>query len=99
MTPDKRQHFSVGFLLTFFVWIILHVLDAKLDALLPDAVWSPHETLYELAFMTAVIAGLSKELYDYRNPDKGTADFWDFLATSAGGALACLLLWTLGVMR
>ena len=32
-----------------------------------------------------------KEVYDYLNPDKHTADIWDWVATSLGGAFGTLL--------
>ena len=33
----------------------------------------------------------AKEIYDYLNPDKHTADIWDWVATSLGGLLGTLL--------
>jgi hypothetical protein len=41
--------------------------------------------------VVAVIAAL-KEIYDARHPDKHTADFWDWVATSLGGVLGMLII-------
>ena len=34
----------------------------------------------------------AKEVYDYLNPDKHTADIWDWVATSLGGVAGVLLV-------
>ena len=34
----------------------------------------------------------AKEVYDYLNPDKHTADIWDWVATTLGGVLGVLLV-------
>ena len=34
----------------------------------------------------------AKEVYDYLNPDKHTADIWDWVATTLGGAVGVLLV-------
>jgi hypothetical protein len=41
-----------------------------------------------LSFLIVSGVGFAKEVYDYLHPENHTADFWDFLATAAGG-LAC----------
>lgn len=34
----------------------------------------------------------AKEIYDYLNPDKHTADIWDWVATSLGGILGTVII-------
>jgi hypothetical protein len=43
-------------------------------------------------FIISMIAGATKEVYDWFHPDIHTCDWWDFVATSAGGGIACLLI-------
>ena len=49
-------------------------------------------------FVTAAIIGLVKEIYDWRNPDRHTADSLDFIATVFGGGVAALVLIFLGTL-
>jgi uncharacterized membrane protein YdcZ (DUF606 family) len=41
--------------------------------------------------VVAVIAAL-KEIYDARHPDKHTADFWDWVATTLGGVFGFVVV-------
>ena len=34
----------------------------------------------------------AKEVYDYLNPDKHTADIWDWVATTIGGVLGTVIV-------
>jgi hypothetical protein len=43
----------------------------------------------------AVIAAL-KEIYDALHPDKHTADFWDWVATTLGGLVGFVTVSLLG---
>jgi len=44
-----------------------------------------------LGIYMATVAGVLKELYDKFNPKKHTTDFWDFIATAAGGGLGAIV--------
>lgn len=43
------------------------------------------------ALVGAGLAGLGKELYDYKHKDKHTVDFYDFLFTLIGGIIGYLI--------
>ena len=51
-----------------------------------------------LGIYMAAVAGILKELYDYFNPKKHTADFWDFVATVAGGILGAGVYWVFYIL-
>lgn len=44
-----------------------------------------------IGFLASVVAGITKEIYDYHHPNH-TCDKWDAIATSLGGALAFLVM-------
>ena len=46
-------------------------------------------------FIVAIIAAL-KEVYDYMHPDKHTADFMDWVATTLGGVVGFVVVALLG---
>lgn len=58
------------------------------------AVLTPFIGAYSIA-VVAVIA-LLKEIYDYLHPDKHTADFWDWVATTLGGIVGFVVTALLG---
>jgi hypothetical protein len=64
----------------------MHMLSGFIIA----AVLTPFIGAYSI-LVVAVIAAL-KEIYDALHPDKHTADFWDWVATSLGGVLGYTLI-------
>lgn len=47
----------------------------------------------EYAVITVSLAGVIKEIYDYRHPLEHTADVYDWLATTLGGVAGFGLWW------
>ncbi len=58
------------------------------------AVLTPFIGAYSI-LVVAIIAAL-KEIYDYMHPDKHTADFWDWVATTLGGVVGFVVVALLG---
>ncbi len=58
------------------------------------AVLTPFIGAYSI-LVVAVIAAL-KEIYDARHPDKHTADFWDWVATTLGGIVGFVVVALVG---
>jgi hypothetical protein len=54
------------------------------------AVLTPFIGAYSI-LVVAIIAAL-KEIYDYMHPDKHTADFWDWVATTLGGVVGFVVV-------
>jgi len=75
MGADKVGHFKVGGLITLLVSI----------ALMLVGVWALLALI--LGVTAAFVAGIVKEIYDYKNPENHTVEFWDFLMTGSGGAV------------
>lgn len=48
---------------------------------------------YIIGFISSVVAGALKELYDYFNQDRHSVEFIDFLATCVGGFLGSVLIY------
>jgi len=59
----------------------LHVLAGIVTAMVAQGLT---ESLW-VAFIASVVVGAAKEAYDATG--RGTVDFWDFVATVAGGLL------------
>ena len=70
---------------------ILHIGAGALIAGLAYLVW--HNLL--IAFGLGLLAGVAKEVYDYFKPETHTTDVYDVLATAAGAAAMCLLIYSL----
>jgi hypothetical protein len=58
------------------------------------AVLTPFIGFY--AVVVVAIIALLKEIYDALHPDKHTADFWDWVATTLGGVVGFVVVALLG---
>lgn len=65
----------------------LHLLAGAVIALLVGVFTEP-----ALGLIAGIVAGVGKEVYDYRRPDKGTAEWADLGATFIGAWAATMLL-------
>ena len=45
-----------------------------------------------LSFFIVVVAGISKEIYDYHYPDRHTVESYDVIATVVGGLVIMMFL-------
>ena len=66
---------------------LLHFIVGAVLALAMGCLTTPLHGL-----LAAVFAGAVKEFYDHYRPMKHTADWWDFIATAAGGLVAYLFI-------
>ena len=67
----------------------LHVVAGVVGSILPILFYPWLESLFSifqlLPLLTALVAGILKELYDYSNPENHSVEFYDILATTIGG--------------
>lgn len=76
---DKQAHFFSG---GFLALALLHVLPV---------IYGLTIALVVVMLIVATIAAL-KEWYDYRHPLTHSCDIYDWVATSSGGVVGCLLV-------
>jgi len=65
--------------------------DKRLHIIVGCAIFLFASTVFpvDISIGSVIVAGIGKEIYDYFHPNH-TCDFWDALATFAGGAIGFL---------
>ena len=75
-------------------WLVGKVAEDKfmhfISGAIIAAVLTPFIGFY--AVVVVAIIALLKEIYDALHPDKHTADFWDWVATTLGGVVGFVII-------